>query len=137
MYGPRANEGLLPNLGLQPGDRVVRVTGHDKWSDPDIGSEYTFCINSDYRKGVPHLVKAGSGWTTMNEKGTFRVIGRKPHDRAALDRLLAEAEAKSSANALRRVVDLPHRIEKLGGQNYAYVRVEEILNMIPKEAHDE
>lgn len=60
-------------------------------------------------------------------------IRNQPHSRAALDRLLAEAKAKASANALRRVVDLPHRIERLGGQNYAYVRVEEILALIPKE----
>lgn len=100
-YGPHANEGLLPNLGLQPGDRVVRVTGHDKWSDPDIGSEYTFCINSNYRKGVPHLIKDGSGWTTMTEKGTFRVIGRKPHDRTALER----HDAKTREKALREAAE--------------------------------
>lgn len=56
-------------------------------------------------------------------------IRAQPHDRSALDRMLAEAREK----ALRDAASLPHRHEKLGGQTYAYVRVEEILAMIDKE----
>lgn len=41
----------------------------------------------------------------MDEKGTFRVIGRKPHDRTALERMQAEAREKALREAVAVATD--------------------------------
>ena len=73
-----AAEGRLSDLSLKVGDVVQRLTGHDRYSEDDIGTAYEVKDKSGYWGGGLHLVARpnGSGWTTMMDLGRFRVIYR-------------------------------------------------------------
>ena len=62
-------------------------------------------------------------WKPLHEPDT------QPHSRTALDAAIRAAKVE----AWKEAADLPKRIEKLGGQNYAYVRAEEIRALIERE----
>jgi hypothetical protein len=71
-------EGNLSDLLLDVGDVVERVTEHDRWTISDIGVRYQVRNESAYWRRGLHLVRVSpySGWTTMHDKGVFRVVER-------------------------------------------------------------
>lgn len=72
-------------------------------------------------------------WRSNIGDDVAAAIRAQPHDRTALDAAIRAAKV----DAWKEAADLPTRTERLGGQNYAYVRVEEILALIEREAtHD-
>lgn len=91
-------EGRLADLSLKVGDVVERVSEHDRFTFSDIGSLYDVQEVSPYFSSGLHLVKRGSGWTTMRDNGRFRVVSRSDAPPApvsnmeAFKNLLAAAE---------------------------------------------
>lgn len=70
-------EGTLSEIIPHPGDRLERLTGHDRYSDHLVGAVYEVSRSSPYWGDGLHLVDTGgSGWTTMKDKGRFRVVSR-------------------------------------------------------------
>lgn len=72
-----ANTGRLSTLDLKDGDVVERVTEHDRFTTKDIGQRYIARLKSSYWPDGLHFVKStGAGWTSINDKGTFRIVSR-------------------------------------------------------------
>lgn len=106
----------LRDFDLVPGDVYRRVTGHDRWSDKDIGDHYVVRFDSPYRRGALHLVRLpespGCGWTTTTEEGLFlpvSVSGRRfdPVVEALRDSPLV-IEIVQAAREVLRISDRDH-----------------------------
>lgn len=71
-------EGTLSEVIPQPGDLLERLTGHDRYSDNLVGQIYEVSLSSSYWRDGMHLVATSEqkGWTTMRDKGRFRVVSR-------------------------------------------------------------
>jgi len=84
--------------------------------------------------GEPHRT-ADNAKAAAQADYNARILSALTPDPDRMLALTAAAEAQAEARGMRKVVEaLPHRVEKLGGQSYAYVRIEEILAFA--NAHD-